>query len=312
MIIADSRCPDLHLPGFSVSVAISKRKVRKQMKRIATVQDISCVGRCSLTVALPIISAMGVETAVLPTAVLSTHTAFNDFTFRDLTRDIPDILAHWRREGFLFDAIYSGYLGSLQQILLVQELFDSLTAEGAVRFTDPAMADDGELYKGFAADFPKHMASLCAHADVIVPNLTELCLLSGMPYREDYGQDDLRAMLVKLAERGTKYVCLTGASDAPDNLGALCYDREKDSFYSCYNERLPVRYHGTGDIFASTTVGGLMNGLSVQEALKLAVDYTLECLRDTMADPLKRWYGVNFEARIGWLTEELAKRRPAL
>lgn len=279
------------------------------MKRIVTVQDISCIGRCSLTVALPVISAMGIETAVIPTAVLSTHTAFQNFTFHDLTGDIPAILRHWKQEDFRFDAVYSGYLGSKEQIALVEELFRSFTAPSAVRFVDPAMADNGALYKGFAADFPASMAKLCAQADVIVPNLTELCLLAGVSYREDYDIDALKALLVKLSGRGTGWVCLTGASSAPDNLGALCYERTTGSFFEYYNERIARSYHGTGDLFASTAVGGILNGLSVSDALKLAVDYTCECVRLTAADPDGRWYGVNFEQAIPHLTAELASRR---
>lgn len=282
------------------------------MKRIATIQDISCVGRCSLTVALPVISAIGIETAVIPTAVLSTHTAFSGFTFRDLTEDIPGITTHWKKEGFTFDAIYSGYLGSSRQIDLVKSIFaDFYTASAesssfshTIRFVDPAMADNGSLYAGFTDDFVTAMKSLCAQADVVVPNLTELCLLTDTPYREDYDESFIRKMLQKMAAQKSPssagYVLMTGAHHGED-VGVLCYDSANDAFLEAYNTQLPVRFHGTGDLFASCMVGALTRGLSMQDAMQLAVDFVLECIRCTMKDPDRRWYGVNFEEALPYL-----------
>ncbi len=283
------------------------------MKRIATIQDISCVGRCSLTVALPVISAIGIETAVIPTAVLSTHTAFSGFTFRDLTEDIPGITAHWKKEGFAFDAIYSGYLGSPRQIELVKSMFDDFTTINAaasgcfshtIRFVDPAMADNGALYAGFTDDFVTAMKSLCAEADVVVPNLTELCLLTDTPYREDYEESFIKEMLRKIAAQKSPssagYVLMTGFHHG-DDLGVLCYDSANDTFLEAYNKQLPVRFHGTGDLFASCMVGALTKGLPMQEAMQLAVDFVLECIRCTMEDPDRRWYGVNFEQALPYL-----------
>ncbi len=282
------------------------------MKRIATIQDISCVGRCSLTVALPVISAIGIETAVIPTAVLSTHTAFSGFTFRDLTEDIPGISAHWKKEGFAFDAIYSGYLGSPRQIELVKSMFTDFytTSVGSapfshtIRFVDPAMADNGSLYAGFTDDFVTAMKSLCAQADVVVPNLTELCLLTDTPYREDYDESFIREMLQKMAAQKSPssagYVLMTGARHG-EEVGVLCYDSANDTFLEAYNAQLPVRFHGTGDLFASCMVGALTKGLSMQDAMQLAVDFVLECIRCTMKDPDRRWYGVNFEEALPYL-----------
>ena len=160
-----------------------------EYKRILTVQDISCVGQCSLTVALPILSACGHETAILPSAVLSTHTAgFSGYTFRDLTEDIPGICAHWVKEGIKFDAIYTGYLGTREQIADVAQVFDTLLKEGGKIIVDPAMADHGKLYSGFDMEYARAMGDLCKKADVILPNLTECCLLTGMPFRESYDE----------------------------------------------------------------------------------------------------------------------------
>jgi len=270
------------------------------MKRIVTIQDISCVGKCSLTVALPIISAAGVECAVIPTAVLSTHTAFKEgFTFRDLTEDIIPISEHWKREGFSFDAIYTGYLGSFEQLNIVSSLFDEYKTENNTIVVDPAMADNGKLYPGFTNDFAKAMLGLCSKADVAVPNLTEACLMLGMEYTPSgYSEEYIKDILVKLTDTGIKVAVLTGVSFNENELGVMAYNSETKEFFSYYNEKVPVSFHGTGDIFASSFTGALMNNKSVEESLKVAVDFTLECIKKTMKDESRNWYGVNFEEAI--------------
>lgn len=276
------------------------------MKRIMTVQDISCIGKCSLTVALPVISAMGVETCVIPTAVLSAHTSFSGFTFRDLTEDIKPISEHWQKEKLVFDAIYTGYLGSKEQIDLVTGLFDAFGNENTLIFVDPAMADNGKLYAGFTEEFAKHMAKLCSKADIIVPNLTEACYMLGIDYPgADYTKEDIKKILKDLSRFGAKQVVLTGISFDEKHLGVMAYDSRTNQFYSYYNKKIPSSYHGTGDVFASVCVGAMMRGYSLYEALKLAVDFTLECIRQTEADPNHRWYGVNFESAIPMLIHEL-------
>ncbi|MBR6479001.1 MAG: pyridoxamine kinase [Clostridia bacterium] len=279
------------------------------MKRIVSIQDISCVGKCSLTVALPIISAAGVETAILPTAVLSTHTAFTGgFTFHDLTGEIEPISEHWKKEQFKFDAIYTGYLGSFEQIDLVKKFFDDFGGMGTYIVVDPAMADNGYLYKGFTPEFAKAMATVCAKADVILPNLTEACFMLGEEYiAEGYSRDYIESILKRLAALGPRYAVLTGMSFEEGKLGVMCYDKEKDEIFEYYNEHLPVSFHGTGDIYASSFTGALMNGLTVYEALAVAVEYTLECIRVTMNDPDYNWYGVNFEEAIPTYLKLLGK-----
>ena len=182
-------------------------------KRILTVQDISCVGQCSLTVALPILSAAGHETAILPSAVLSTHTAgFSGYTFRDLTEDLPGITAHWNKEGIRFQTIYTGYLGSAEQIAAVKEIFRTCAAEGCVSIVDPAMADNGKLYPGFDMAFVEQMKTLAFQADIILPNITEACLLTGWPYREQYDESYIKGLLDSLRSAGAKTIVLTGVS----------------------------------------------------------------------------------------------------
>ena len=271
------------------------------MKKIVTMQDISDIGKCSLTVALPILSVMNIECAVVPTAVLSAHTAFEGFTFHDLTDTIPETFDHWKKLGLFFDAVYSGYLGSTRQIGLVRQLHRDFAAPDALKIVDPVMADNGKLYAGFSSAFVEEMAGLCAEADVIVPNLTEACLMGGCPYRDDPSDEFLKDLLKKLAGRGSRYVILTGAQKGKNLLGALGYDRDKNEFLACYNERLPVKYHGTGDIFASCLSGALTGGKSMEEAMRIAVDFTLECIRKTMEDPDHDWYGVNFETALPFL-----------
>lgn len=277
------------------------------MKRIVTVQDISCVGKCSLTVALPIISAMGVETAIIPTAVLSTHTMFSGFTCKDLTDQIKPITAHWKKENFGFDAIYTGYLGSFEQIDLMKEMFDEFKTESNLLFVDPAMADNGKLYPAFDEAFAKHMGTLCAKADIIVPNITEASFMTGIAYKENYDESYVKEMLKALAALGTKIAILTGVSFEEGMTGVMGYDSEKDEFHYYSHPKHPVSYHGTGDIFSSTCIGAMMNGMGWKEAIAVAADYTSECIRITCEDPNAITYGVNFESVIPYLLKRIGK-----
>ena len=278
------------------------------MKRIVSIQDISSVGKCSLTVALPIISAMGVEAAVLPTAVLSTHTAIPGFTFHDLTGEIRPICAHWKKMGYTFDSIYTGYLGSFEQLDLVSEFFDDFGKDSLI-FIDPVMGDYGRLYSGFTLDFVREMARLCARADVIVPNMTEATFMTGLEYRED-GQYDLvfvQDLLRRLCDFGPKNAVLTGASFDPKLVGIVGLNAESGEFFSYMTERIPNSFHGTGDIFSSAAVGALMNDFSLSDSLSIAADYTLECIRESLKDPEARDYGVNFESAIPYLVRRIGK-----
>lgn len=279
------------------------------MKRIITVQDISCVGKCSLTVALPIISAMGVEAAVLPTAVLSTHTAFEQgFTFRDLTDDITAICDHWERENIGFDAIYTGYLGSFEQLDLMSQFINDFKAKDTLVFIDPVMGDHGKLYSGFTPEFAKAMAKLCEKADIIVPNMTEAAFMLDIPYvGEGYDVNYVQDILLRLTSLGSKCAVLTGVSFEDGKIGVMAYDAVNDRFLEYYNDLVGASYHGTGDVFASTCVGALMNGKSLETALQIAADYTAECIRLTETEPKHNWYGVNFETAIPYLLDHLSR-----
>jgi pyridoxine kinase len=268
-------------------------------KRILTIQDISCVGQCSLTVALPIISACGVECAVLPSAVLSTHTAgFTGFTCRDLTQDMPAILDHWVKEGICFDAIYTGYLGSTQQIDIVAEIFDK-TCTGP-KIVDPAMADNGKLYPAFDNAYVEAMKHLCSKADFVVPNITEACFLTGMEFKTAYDRSYIDALLTGLTALGCKNVVLTGVSYESGKTGVVVLEQGNYHYYQ--HDLLPNSCHGTGDIYASAFVGALIRGKSAQDAARIAADYTVECIRYT-ATLDNHWYGAAFEPVLGKLIQ---------
>lgn len=278
------------------------------MKRIVTVQDISCVGKCSLTVALPIISAMGTEAAVLPTAVLSTHTMFKGFTFCDLTDEIEPIVAHWKKENMDFDAVYTGYLGSARQIALTKDLISKFKGGDTLILVDPAMADGGRMYTGFEKSFALEMATLCSVADIIVPNLTEASFMLGEEYvAEGYDEEYIKDMLKKLTSLGCKTAVITGVSFEKDKLGVMSYDSESGEYFSYFRERIPESFHGTGDVFASTFLGALMRERSIGDSLKIATDFTVECIKATLGNPKERKYGVNFEEEIPYLVSRMDK-----
>ncbi len=267
-------------------------------------QDISCVGQCSLTVALPVISACGVETAILPSAVLSTHTGgFQGFTFRDLTEDLPAILAHWKKEGLCFDALYTGYLGSVEQIRLVEQMDPALFRPGSPLIVDPAMADNGCLYTGFDEGFVREMARLCGKAEVILPNVTEACLMTGMPYRHTFDNAYVDELLARTAELGCETVLLTGAFGEAEYSGIALW--QKGEILRYRHPRIAKGSHGTGDLYASAFVGALMRGKSLFDSACIAADFTLLCIKETQKEP-DHWYGARFESVLGELIKRLS------
>lgn len=272
--------------------------------KILTVQDVSCVGQCSLTVALPILSACGIETCVLPSAVLSTHTAgFTGYTFRDLTEDIPAIAAHWKKEGILFDAIYTGYLGSAEQIACVKDLISTALAPGGRVIVDPAMADNGKLYPAFDEAFVGEMKTLCAAADYVLPNVTEAAFLTGLPYRTAYDAAYTDALKDGLLALGAKNVVLTGIGYRPGKTGVFVFENGESRYYE--HELLPNGCHGTGDVYASAFVGALMRGRDGYGAAKIAADYTVRCILATAKEE-NHWYGPKFETELPYLFSVLA------
>ena len=274
-----------------------------EYKRILTVQDISCIGQCSLTVALPILSVCGHETVVLPSAVLSSHTGgFHGNTFRDLTEDFPDIRKHWCREGIFFDAIYTGYLGSEKQIDYVRELIRTTKKSGAPVIVDPAMADNGKLYSGFTPAYVGHMKQLCVEADYLLPNITEACLLTGMDYRADFVADIDDLLDAFSAQFPKATVILTGIGFHKGETGVfICKGNEKQ-YYA--HRKIAGSCHGTGDIFASAFTGTLLRGMSPLEAASVAADFVTECIKETVGDK-NHWYGAKFEPALPKLVKRI-------
>lgn len=272
-------------------------------KRLLTIQDISCVGQCSLTVALPVISACGIETAILPSSVLSNHTAgYSGWTFHDLTEDMPKILERWLAEKISFDAFYTGYV-SKAQIPYILEIMEKSARKGALRIVDPVMAENGKLYTGFDEDFPQEMKKLINGADVIMPNLTEAAFLLNQPYvAEGYDKAFIEKMSRDLAALGAKNVIVTGVSFEKDKLGVAVYDGNKVEYY--FNEKQPVSSHGTGDLYASVVAGALLRGKTLLEAASLAADVVVEAIKLTAGDK-EHWYGVKFEQTLPYLIKRL-------
>lgn len=285
-------------------------KESELMKKVVTIQDISCFGKCSLTVALPVISAMGIETAVIPTAVLSTHTGgFTGYTFHDLTNDIPDIAAHWKSLGLRFNAIYTGYLGSKEQVRIVSDFFDDFGTDDNFIVVDPAMADGGKLYAGFTDDFVTEMKKLCTKADYIIPNMTEAALLLGVPYTEDYDRAYVEDILKNLAALGCPAPVLTGVHFDSEKQGAAAYDSRTGEFFYSFRDNVDRTIHGTGDIFSSVFTGAVTLGMPLQKAIDIAVNYTADCIEASMDCFDDVWYGSCFELCLGKLIEYAAQNK---
>jgi pyridoxine kinase len=253
-------------------------------------------------VALPLVSACGVECAVLPSAVLSNHTGgFSSWTFADLTGELSNVEKKWIELGITFDAFYTGYVCE-SQIEPILSIMNSCAAPGALRIVDPAMADNGKLYAGFADDFPTKMAKLCNGADYILPNLTEAAFLVGdEPRLSGYSRDDIEFLLTKLHGLGAKNVVLTGVSFKGDELGSAISDGKTVEYD--FNPRIDRMSHGTGDVYASVFAGALLRGRSAKDAAALAADVVCEAIRATPED---HWYGVSFELAIPMLANALS------
>lgn len=276
-----------------------------RQKRILAIHDISCFGRCSLTVALPIISAAGMECTVIPTAVLSTHTGgFTGYTYRDLTDDIMPIIDHWKTLDLKFDAIYTGFLGSFEQIDIVCETFDRIDG---IRIVDPVMADSGKLYPVFDSSFPAGMRKVCEKADVIMPNITEATLMLGEEYVEGpYTPEYIEGLMERLSKIGNCSVVLTGVYFDNIKLGAATYDPKtgEKSFY--FSDRIPGYYHGTGDVFGSAFTAAYMSGRTLADSMRIAVDYTVGSIKRTYSAKTDVRFGVNFEQGIPQLIRDIS------
>ena len=276
--------------------------MQNETKRIAVIQDLSCVGRCSLAVAMSVLPVMGVETAVLPTAILSSHTAFDGFTFLDFTPEAEKIMAEWQRLQLRFDAIYIGYLGSLQLIDLASRFISAFRSEGAQVILDPAFGDHGRLYTGFDEAYVQGMQALCRQADIILPNVTEICFLTGLPYAEDESlTPQLAGHAEKLIGGRLKNVLITSCRFPEEQTGLLCVGEDA---FSYPHRQLTLACHGSGDLFASVFAGMMLRRQDIRSAACTAADFTFDCIAHSMECADHRWYGVDYEAML----PELARR----
>ena len=286
---------------------MNRMKNKTHQKRVAAIHDLSGFGKCSLTVALPILSAAGIETSALPTAILSTHTGgISGYTYHDLTEDMRPVMKHWKSLDIKFDAIYTGFLGSFEQLDIVKEFFDAFRQENNLILVDPVMGDNGELYTVFTREFAIGIRMLCQKADIIVPNLTEAALLLDEPFHPGpYTHAYIESLLRKLGALGPQKVVLTGVYFKEDELGAATYDRTTDTIDYVFTQKIPGYYHGTGDVFASALLSALLNDFSLIDAAAIAVHFTTDSIRRTYKAKTDYRFGVNFEQSFPDFLKEL-------
>ncbi len=268
-------------------------------ERVFAIHDISGVGKCSLTAAIPIISSVGVECCPVPTAVLSTHTGeISGYTFRDLTEDIPGYIAHWKSLQIKPDTIYTGYLGSIKQIDYVSDIIDLFNDNSPFVIVDPAMADSGKLYKGFGEAFACAMVSLCEKADVIIPNLTEAALISETDFLSEYSESDIESLAKAVSEHCKRYVILTGIGFEKEFTGYYAYDKLTGKHRYRAMKKYDGLYYGTGDIFASVIAGCISKGIDLFDACDIALKFTNLSVGETYRQGTDTRFGVAFEKYI--------------
>ena len=278
------------------------------MKRVATLQDLSCAGKCSLSVALPVLSSMEIEAVAIPTALYSNHTAFDSFVSYDLSDKIRSLSDGLVGNSISFDAIYTGYLGTKAQVDEILSFVDRFYRDGVIFIADPAMADDGVMYSGLSEDFAAYITRLISKADVIIPNITEACLLLGKEYKapETIEENEIKKMLLSLSDLGPEKVIITGVHSGPDSIGAACFDKNTERYSFAFRKKQPGTYLGTGDIFASVVTGCLLRDQTPDKAMEHAVEFVALCIEATVQDPERRWYGVSFEKQLPMLNSLIA------
>lgn len=273
------------------------------MKKLLTIQDISCYGQCSITIALPVVSSCNVETIILPTMLLSTHTCgFKNFTVLDLYQENKKIINHWKNENIKFDAVYTGYLGNISQIEMVKSINKELNLDCPL-YVDPVMADYGKLYPAFNIEYVEKMKELVAISNCVVPNLTEACFLLNREYKETYSEEEIKDLLKSLSDLGPTYSVITGISFNNDTIGAYAYNKETNEYFYHSSVKSLINFHGTGDLFSSILFGKLTNGISLNNAVKDAVEYTYLAIKNTIDDVDNHAYGVHFESILKYLNK---------
>lgn len=284
--------------------------MKLRVPRVAAVHDISCFGRCSLTVIMPILSCMGIQVCPLPTAVLSTHLGgYNQIAFCDFTERMPEFYHHWKKEGIAFDCIYSGFLASEKQIDTVLHFIEDFSNNRPLVLVDPVMGDEGKLYSVYTPQMQQHMKRLVGKADIITPNFTEACFLLGEPYTEQEMEPQLlKDWLVRLAGFGPSVVVMTGIPVSDTKIMNVGYERSAGSFWRVNSEHIPAKYPGTGDVFASILAGALLGGHSVPAAMQLAADFVAVAVKTTYETGTPAREGVLLEMALPWLMQAWAKQ----
>ena len=270
----------------------------KKQKRAALINDISCLGRCSMTAAIPIISACGIESVPLPTGIFSAHTEFEGFVKTDLTDKISEITDHWKTLGIRFDCIYSGYLASRKQAENVKRFLLDFKKSDTLYIADPVMGDNGVFYKGIDDSFVSEMRFLCSLADIIVPNVTEACMLTGTELREQYNMDFIKELLISLRNLGSARIVITGVELGDGQIGCAVYDSLTGKANMFFTPKTEGRFPGTGDVFAAALTAAVMNGKAFADAVQIAMGFTCRCVEATLEAETDRKYGLCFEPQI--------------
>ena len=270
----------------------------KKQKRAALINDISCLGRCSMTAAIPIISACGIESVPLPTGIFSAHTEFEGFVKTDLTDKISEITDHWKTLGIRFDCIYSGYLASRKQAESVKRFLLDFKKSDTLYIADPVMGDNGVFYKGIDDSFVSEMRFLCSLADIIVPNVTEACMLTGTELREQYDMDFIKELLISLRNLGSARIVITGVELGDGQIGCAVYDSLTGKANMFFTPKTEGRFPGTGDVFAAALTAAVMNGKAFADAVQIAMGFTCRCVEATLEAETDRKYGLCFEPQI--------------
>lgn len=276
------------------------------MKRIVTIQDFSCVGSCSLTAAIPVISAAGIECCGIPTALLSNHTGFPTFYSVDLTEQLAPISDRLVHEHIEFDGIYTGYIASIEQIEHIKAFIERFKRKGAPIFIDPVMGDNGRMYAALTDDYPEHMREFIKGADIVTPNITEACLLTGRSFNPNPALHEIKQMLTEICDMGVKLAVITGFSEK-GQLGVVgCCNGIFSEFLTPREE---VACSGTGDVFASALMGAILNGISSEKAMEIATKFTYSAVKYTAEAPDKRFYGIHFQPVLGEYIAMLNKEK---
>lgn len=280
----------------------------KYQKNAAAIHDISGLGKCSLTAALPVLSAAGISVGVLPTAVLSTQTGgLNNYTYRDLTCDMRGIMSHWQSLNIKFDAVYSGFLGSAEQIDIVSDFLEIFRHENCLFLCDPAMADNGKLYNTFDIRFAEMMKKLCRKADILVPNMTEAAFLLDCPYVEPpYSDDFIRDIVRRLAlQYKAENIVLTGVELNGSGIGVAAYNRKTDTVSFSFRPKIDGIFHSTGDLFSSALLGAMLNGFDINTSADIAIDFTVSAILKTVENGGDSRFGLAFEKCLPYYMKDL-------